>query len=126
MNTKLFVGNLDFSTTESQLHELFTQHGNVVSATIILDRMTGNSRGFGFVEYETADEAQRAIGSLNGAELNGRQLAVNVARARTGAGGGGGGGPRGGGGGGGFREERRGGGGGGGGGRGKRGGGGRW
>lgn len=109
------MGNLDFSTTESQLHELFTQHGNVVSATIILDRMTGNSRGFGFVEYETADEAQRAIGSLNGTELNGRQLAVNIARERTG-----GGGPRGGGGGGGggFRDERRGGGGGG---RGKRG-----
>lgn len=85
--TKLFVGNLDFSTSESELRDLFAQHGTVATADIVLDRMTGRSRGFAFVAYESAEEAQRAIGALDGAELNGRQLSVSVAREREGGGG---------------------------------------
>lgn len=126
MTTKLFVGNLDYSTTEDQLRDAFAPFGNIVSSAIVLDRMTGRSRGFGFVEYEGAEEADRAIEALNGSDLNGRQLNVNVARERTEGerrprsfGGGGGGGGYGGGGGG-YGGGR----GGGGGGRGGRGGGG--
>jgi RNA recognition motif-containing protein len=118
---------------ENQLKEAFAPYGEVVSATLVIDRMTGQSRGFGFVEYASEAEAQRAIEAMSGAELDGRTLNVNVARPR-GEGGGGGGG-RGGGGGGGGRDrggdrggrgggERRGGGGGGGGGGDRRGGGG--
>ena len=82
MNTKLYVGNLDYSTTEQQLRDVFAAHGTVVSASIVLDRMTGNSRGFAFVEYASGDAAERAIGALNGAEVDGRQLSVNLARPR--------------------------------------------
>ena len=102
MGTKLYVGGLPYSTTEQQLQELFTQHGSVTSAKVITDRYTGQSRGFGFVEMATGEEAQKAISALNGTEMGGRTITVNEARPqeRTGAGGGGGGGGYGGGGGG--------------------------
>jgi cold-inducible RNA-binding protein len=119
MSNKLFVGNLSFNTTENDLHDAFAAHGTVVEANLMMDRMSGRPRGFGFVTMSTPDEAQKAIEALNGKEIDGRALTVNVARPREerpgGGGGGGGRGPRrdyGGGGGGG-----RGGGGGGGGGR---------
>lgn len=102
MGTKLYVGSLPYSTTEQQLSELFSQHGTVTSAKVITDRYTGQSRGFGFVEMATAEEAQKAIAALNGAALGGRTLVVNEARPqekRPYGGGGGGGAPGGGGGG---------------------------
>ena len=96
MGTKLYVGSLPYSTTEQQLSELFAQHGTVQSAKVITDRYTGQSRGFGFVEMATNDEAQKAIQALNGAALGGRTLVVNEARPQEkrsfGGGGGGGGG----------------------------------
>ncbi len=121
MNTKLYVGNLSYSTMEHQLRAAFQPFGEVVSATLVIDRLSGQSRGFGFVEYASAEDAQRAIEAMSGAELDGRTLNVSVARPR-GEGGGGGGGDRRGGGGGRDRGGDRGGGGGGGGGghRGKR------
>ena len=82
MTTKLYVGNLDYSTTEHQLRDVFAAHGTVVSASIVLDRMTGRSRGFAFVEYASGEAAERAIGALNGADVDGRELSVNVARPR--------------------------------------------
>ena len=116
MSTKLFVGNLSFKTTENDLQEAFAAHGTVVEANLMMDRATGRPRGFAFVTMSSPEEAQKAIDALNGKELGGRALTVNIARPRderTGGGGGGGGGGRGGYGGGG----RGGGGGGGGGGR---------
>jgi cold-inducible RNA-binding protein len=114
MSTKLFVGNLSFSTMDDQLRQAFSEFGGVTSASVVLDRMTGQSRGFGFVEFETSEAAQRAIQSMDGAELDGRRLNVNEARERAPRGGGGGGGGfRGGGGGGGGGGGPRGGGGGG-------------
>jgi len=80
MSTKLFVGSLSFNVTEDQLRELFATYGTVVSASIIKDRDTDRSKGFGFVEMSTDQEAQAAISSLNGKELDGRALTVNVAR----------------------------------------------
>lgn len=122
MAKKLFVGNLPFSTTEQSLSDLFSQAGKVESAKIILDRASGRSKGFGFVEMASDDEANKAISEFNGKEMEGRALTVNEARPqepRSGGGfGGGGGGRRHGGGGGGFRGGR--GGGHGGGGRGRR------
>ena len=117
MATKLYVGNLSFRTTQEDLRELFAQAGTVESASVIEDRETGRSRGFGFVEMATQEEAQAAIEQFNGKEFNGRNLTVNEARPRTEGGGGGrggGGGGRGGygGGGGGGRGGNRGGGGG--------------
>jgi RNA recognition motif-containing protein len=111
------VGNLSFRTTQEDLRELFAQAGTVESASVIEDRETGRSRGFGFVEMATQEEAQAAIEQFNGKEFNGRNLTVNEARPRTEGGGGGrggGGGGRGGygGGGGGGRGGNRGGGGG--------------
>ena len=88
MNNKLFVGNLSYSTGEAQLREIFEPFGALRSATIITDRVTGRPRGFGFVEFESADEAQRAIEQLDGSMLDGRSLNVNVARERQGGGGG--------------------------------------
>ena len=70
MGTKLYVGGLPYSTTEQQLQELFSQHGSVTSAKIITDRYTGQSRGFGFVEMATSEEAQKAITALNGTQMN--------------------------------------------------------
>ena len=95
MGTKLYVGNLSFNTGEAQVRDAFSEFGEVVSVFVITDRATGQSRGFGFVEYGSADDANRAIESMNGAMLDGRALTVNVAREREGGGGGGGGRPRG-------------------------------
>jgi RNA recognition motif-containing protein len=97
--TKIYVGNLPFSADETQVRQLFEQHGTVDSVALINDRETGRPRGFGFVEMPRAD-AQRAIQSLNGKEMGGRPLRVNEAQERQG---GGGRGPRNGGGGGGGR-----------------------
>ena len=80
MNKRLFVGSLPFSTTDEELREHFSQAGNVTDAKVIMDRMTGRSRGFGFVEYETAEDAQKAIEQFNEAEFEGRTLTVNEAR----------------------------------------------
>lgn len=97
MGTKLYVGSLPYSTTEQQLNELFSQYGTVQSAKVITDRYTGQSRGFGFVEMATGEEAQKAIAALNGSSLGGRTLVVNEARPQEKRpfGGGGGGGERG-------------------------------
>jgi RNA recognition motif-containing protein len=103
MATKLYVGNLSFKTTGDDLREYFSQAGEVESASIIEDRETGRSRGFGFVEMATAEGAAAAIEQFNGKDLNGRNLTVNEARPKTDRGGGGGGG-RGGYGGGGGRS----------------------
>jgi RNA recognition motif-containing protein len=99
MATKLYVGNLPFQTTSDDLRDHFAQAGNVESAQVVEDRMTGRSRGFGFVEMTTAEEAAAAIEQFNGKDFNGRNLTVNEARPRTDRGGGGygGGGNRGGG-----------------------------
>jgi RNA recognition motif-containing protein len=98
MSTKLFVGNLSFNTTENDLQDAFAAHGNVVEATLMMDRASGRPRGFGFVTMSTPEEAQKAIEAMNGASLAGRNLTVNVARPREErpAGGGGFGGGRGG------------------------------
>ncbi len=106
MSSKIYVGGLPYSTTEAQLTDLFTPHGTVESVRIITDRFTGQSRGFGFVEMASSDEANAAIAALNGTQLEGRTLAVNEARPQENRGG------RGGGGGGGFGGGGRGGGGG--------------
>lgn len=112
MNNKLFVGNLSFNTTENDLQDTFAAHGTVLEANLMMDRMSGKPRGFGFVTMSTDEEAQKAVAALNGAQLDGRALTVNIARPReerSGGGGGGGGGGRryggGGGGGGGGRDR---------------------
>jgi len=120
MGTRIYVGNLDYGVGDSDLEKMFAPHGTVQSAQVVMDRDTGRSKGFGFVEMGSEEEAQAAIAALNGKEIEGRTITVNEARPREG-------GSRGGGGGGGFGGGgRRGGGGGGGGGRGgeRRGGGG--
>lgn len=120
---KIFVGNLSYQTTQDDLYAAFAAYGTVDQASVVTDRDTGQPRGFAFVEMPNKSEAEAAIASLNGAELNGRALNVNEARPKPAGGGGFGGGRGGFGGGGGGRRE-----GGGGGGRGGRGGGGgnRW
>jgi len=99
METKIYVGNLAFSTSETELQGLFAQSGTVKSVQIIKDRDTGQSKGFGFVEMTTQEEAQNAIKALHGKEIGGRALTVNIAKPREDRGprGGGGGGSRGGG-----------------------------
>ena len=82
MSTNLYVGNLTFDTTSSDLETLFGNHGAVKSAQVITDRESGRSRGFGFVEMSTPAEAKAAIDSLNGQDVDGRQLTVNVAKER--------------------------------------------
>jgi RNA recognition motif-containing protein len=82
MNTKLFVGNLDFNISEAELREAMAPFGTVVEANIAMDRSTGRPRGFGFVSMSTAEEAQKAIAALNGRELGGRTLTVSEARPR--------------------------------------------
>jgi len=82
MNKKLYVGGLPYSITDEQLHELFAAHGTVESAKVITDRYTDRSRGFGFVEMSTPEECQAAIDALNGTELEGRSLTVNMSRPR--------------------------------------------
>ncbi|MCL4367193.1 RNA-binding protein [Patescibacteria group bacterium] len=80
--TKIFVGSLPYSTTSDELSQLFQSFGTISSATVISDKFTGQSRGFGFVEMENDDEAQKAIKELDGYSLNGRNLAVSVAKPR--------------------------------------------
>ena len=102
MGKKLYVGNLGYDVTEGDLTQLFSQHGGVVSSAVIMDKATGRSKGFGFVEMSTDAEAQAAIAALNGQEHSGRALTVNEAKPRPeggsrgghGGGGGGGGGGR--------------------------------
>src|SRR5256885_2471574 len=109
MGKKLYVGNLGYGVTDSDLSKMFEAHGTVESAQVIMDRDTGRSKGFGFVEMKTDQEAQAAIAALNGQDAGGRPLTVNEARPKTEGGGrgprsGGGGGGYGGGGGGGGRR----------------------
>ncbi len=111
MGKKLYVGNLAWGVTDSTLEQLFAQHGTVQSAQVVMDRDTGRSRGFGFVEMANDQEAQAAIQALNGQQVEGRALTVNEARPKTEGGGGrggygGGGGGRGGYGGGGGGRGR--------------------
>ena len=113
MSTKLFVGNLSFKITENDLQDAFAAYGSVVETNLMMDRMTGRPRGFAFVTMSSEEEAQKAIEALNGKELDGRALTVNVARPREERPPGGGGGGRG------PRRDYGGGGGGGGGGRGR-------
>lgn len=108
MNNKLFVGNLSFDITENDLQDAFAAHGTVTEANLMMDRATNRPRGFAFVTMSTEEEAQKAIAAMNGKNVGGRALTVNLARPRE---------ERPGGGGGGGRREYRGGGGGGGGGR---------
>ncbi len=83
MAKKLYVGGISYSSTEDSLRDHFAQAGNVVSASIIMDRMSGRSKGFGFVEMSTDEEAANAIAMLNGKELDGRQLSISEARPMT-------------------------------------------
>jgi RNA recognition motif-containing protein len=99
MNTKLFVGNLSFNTTENQLQDLFAEHGTVVAVDLIMDRMSGRPRGFAFVTMESKEAAETAIQALQGKSVDGRDLTVNEARPREERA------PRSGGGGGGERRE---------------------
>lgn len=101
MASKLYIGGLSYSTTSDGLREYFAQCGQVLSATVITDRFSGQSRGFGFVEMNTAEEAQNAISQLNGRELDGRRITVEISNPQAPRTGGGGGGGRPGGGGGG-------------------------
>ena len=92
MSKKLYVGNLPFRTNDDELRDLFAAHGNVLSARVITDRETGRSRGFGFVEFEQGEDADKAMQALDGNDMGGRPLRVNEAQDRRGGGGGGGGG----------------------------------
>ena len=83
MATKLYVGGLPYSTTQDALQAAFAQAGTVISATIIVDKMTGRSKGFGFIEMSTDEEAQKAIEMFNGKDFEGRNLTVNEARPMT-------------------------------------------
>ena len=115
MSNKLFVGNLSFDTTENDLQDAFAAHGTVTETNLMMDRMTNRPRGFGFVTMSSPEEAQKAIAAMNGKEIDGRALTVNVAKPREERpaggggrreyGGGGGGGGYGGGGGGGGRNR---------------------
>ncbi len=89
---KLYVGNLSFNTSESQLRDLFAAHGDVTSAALVMDRDTGRPRGFGFVEFANDDHARAAMTALGGKNVDGRDLTVNEAKPRENAGRGGGGG----------------------------------
>ncbi len=82
MASKLYVGGLPYSTTDQELKELFEAFGTVTSATVIMDRESGRSKGFGFVEFESAEEAQAAIKALDGSDFGGRKIVVNEARPR--------------------------------------------
>lgn len=101
MSVKLYVGNLDFGTTNQDLSDMFAEIGTVESANVVEDRETGRSRGFGFVEMSSKTEGENAIAQLDGKEVNGRHLKVNEAKPREDRGGGGGGY-----GGGGYRGKR--------------------
>jgi RNA recognition motif-containing protein len=106
MSNKLFVGNLSFNTTENSLNDAFGAHGTVTETNLMMDRETGRPRGFGFVTMSTVEEAQKAIEALNGKDMDGRALTVNVAKPREERAPGGGGGRREYGGGGAGRRER--------------------
>ena len=95
MSSKLFVGNLSFNTTENDLQDAFAAHGTVTETNLMMDRVSGRPRGFGFVTMSTPEEAQKAIAAMNGAQLDGRALTVNIARPREERPAGGGGGSRG-------------------------------
>lgn len=97
--TNIFVGNLNFRTTQEELHQIFAAYGAVERVNLVTDRETGQSRGFAFVEMTNANEAEAAINALNGTAVGGRNINVNVARPKPAGGGGGGYGNRGGGGG---------------------------
>ena len=90
MGSKLYVGNLGYGVTDSNLEQLFAAHGSVQSAQVIMDRDTGRSKGFGFVEMSNSGDAEKAINGLNGVEKDGRAMTVNEARPKTEGGGGGG------------------------------------
>jgi RNA recognition motif-containing protein len=92
MAKKLYVGGLAYSVTDEQLRSLMTPHGTVETANVVVDRMTDRSRGFGFVEMGTQEQAEKAISALNGTQVDGRTLTVNMAKPREDRGGGGGGG----------------------------------
>jgi len=94
MNSKLFVGNLSFETTENDLRDAFAAHGTVTDTCLIMDRVTNRPRGFGFVTMSTDEEAQKATDALNGKDMGGRALTVNVAKPREERAPGGGGGRR--------------------------------
>ncbi|MCX6862111.1 MAG: RNA-binding protein [Pedosphaera sp.] len=113
MSNKLFVGNLSYNTTENELQDAFSAYGTVLEANLMVDRVSGRPRGFGFITFSTPDEAQKAVEAMNGAQIGGRPLTVNIARPREDRPSGGGGGYGGGGGGGGGSRGGRGGGGGG-------------
>ena len=83
MTTNIYVGNLTFATTSADLQSLFGEHGEVTKAQVVTDRDTGRSRGFGFVEMASSEQAQKAISSLNGKDVDGRQLTVNPAKERA-------------------------------------------
>lgn len=102
MEKKIFVGNLSFQVNDFELEDLFKQYGEVASAKVITDRMTGRSRGFGFVEMASDDGAKQAVEALNGADLKGRPINVSFARKQEEGGGNGGGRPSGG-----FNKKRR-------------------
>jgi RNA recognition motif-containing protein len=89
MNTKLFVGNLSFNTTENDLQDAFAAHGTVTEANLMMDRATGRPRGFGFITMGSPEEAQKAMDALNGKDLGGRALTVNEAKPREASGAGG-------------------------------------
>ena len=93
-NNKLFVGNLSFNTTENNLQDAFAAHGTVLEANMMMDRATGRPRGFGFITMSTPEEAEAAMSALNGKDLDGRALTVNVAKPREERSGGGNGGGR--------------------------------
>ena len=82
MSSKLFVGNLSFDTTENDLNDAFAAHGTVMETNLLMDRETGRPRGFGFITMNSPEEAQKAIAALNGSQLGGRALTVNVAKPR--------------------------------------------
>ncbi len=109
MSNKIYVGNLPYSIDDSALRHNFSEYGTVSSAKVMMDRDSGRSKGFGFVEMATADEAQAAIKGLNGMSVDGRSIVVNISRPKeAGSGSGyGNGGGYGGNGGGGYREQRR-------------------
>jgi RNA recognition motif-containing protein len=94
MSSKLFVGNLSFDTTENDLNDAFAAHGTVTETNLMMDRTTGRPRGFGFITMSSPEEAQKAISALNGSQLGGRALTVNVAKPREERPAGGGGGRR--------------------------------
>jgi len=91
MSNKLFVGNLSFNTTENDLNDAFAAYGTVTEANLMMDRTTGRPRGFGFITMSSAEEAQKAIEGMNGKDMDGRALTVNIAKPREERSGGGGG-----------------------------------